>query len=69
MAFYDIKLHGLLLLGIQVGCSIRVCIARLDEETNDLIISEKNFLNEGKPILEGNSSILTDWFSSILRIF
>ena len=55
MAFYDIKLHGLLLLGIQVGCSIRVCIARLDEETNDLIISEKNFSNEGKPILEGNS--------------
>ena len=43
MAFYDFKLHGLLLLGIQVGCSIRVCIARLDEETNDLIISEKNF--------------------------
>ena len=43
MAFYDIKLHGLLLLGIQVGCNIRVCIARLDEETNDLIISEKNF--------------------------
>ena len=41
MVFYDIKLHGLLLLGIQVGCSIRVCIARLDEETNDLIISEK----------------------------
>ena len=69
MAFYDIKLHGLLLLGIQVGCSIRVCIARLDEETNDLIISEKNFSNEGKPILEGNSSILTDWFSSISRIF
>ena len=42
MAFYDdIKLHGLLFLGIQVGCSIRVCIASLDEETNDLIISEK----------------------------
>jgi hypothetical protein len=31
----------MLLLGIQVGCSIRVCIARLDEETNGLIISEK----------------------------
>jgi hypothetical protein len=30
-----------LLLGIQVGSNIRVCIARLDEETNDLIISEK----------------------------
>jgi ribosomal protein S1 len=25
----------------KVGCSIRVCITRLDEETNDLIISEK----------------------------
>ncbi|XP_015689148.2 protein PIGMENT DEFECTIVE 338, chloroplastic-like [Oryza brachyantha] len=36
----------------KVGCSIRVCITRLDEETNDLIISEKKawemtYLKEG----------------------
>lgn len=41
----------------KVGCSIRVCIARLDEETNDLIISEKKawemtYLKEGT-LLQG----------------
>ncbi|KAK3164661.1 hypothetical protein QOZ80_1AG0022680 [Eleusine coracana subsp. coracana] len=39
-------------LKTKVGCSIRVCIIRLDEETNGLIISEKKawemtFLKEG----------------------
>ncbi|CAO2183510.1 unnamed protein product [Urochloa humidicola] len=42
----------------KVGCSIRVCIARLDEETNDLIVSEKKawemtYLREGT-LLQGN---------------
>ncbi|CAO2179404.1 unnamed protein product [Urochloa humidicola] len=42
----------------KVGCSIRVCIARLDEETNDLIVSEKKawemtYLKEGT-LLQGN---------------
>ncbi|PUZ56032.1 hypothetical protein GQ55_5G262500 [Panicum hallii var. hallii] len=42
----------------KVGCSIRVCIARLDEETNDLIISEKKawemtYLREGT-LLQGS---------------
>ncbi|EEE54894.1 hypothetical protein OsJ_02412 [Oryza sativa Japonica Group] len=41
----------------KVGCSIRVCITRLDEETNDLIISEKKawemtYLKEGT-LLQG----------------
>ncbi|XP_066306454.1 protein PIGMENT DEFECTIVE 338, chloroplastic-like isoform X2 [Miscanthus floridulus] len=41
----------------KIGCSIRVCIARLDEETNDLIISEKKawemtYLKEGT-LLQG----------------
>lgn len=41
----------------KVGCSIRVCIARLDEETNHLIISEKKawemtYLKEGT-LLQG----------------
>uniref|UniRef100_A0A0D9V2F2 S1 motif domain-containing protein n=1 Tax=Leersia perrieri TaxID=77586 RepID=A0A0D9V2F2_9ORYZ len=41
----------------KVGCSIRVCITRLDEETNDLIISEKKawemtYLKEGS-LLQG----------------
>lgn len=41
----------------KVGCSIHVCIARLDEETNDLIISEKKawemtYLKEGT-LLQG----------------
>ncbi|CAL4962914.1 unnamed protein product [Urochloa decumbens] len=49
---------GGLLTRIEVGCSIRVCIARLDEETNGLIVSEKKawemtYLREGT-LLQGN---------------
>ncbi|TVU34311.1 hypothetical protein EJB05_16142, partial [Eragrostis curvula] len=44
-------------LKTKVGCSIRVCIIRLDEEANDLIISEKKawemiYLKEGT-LLQG----------------